>query len=216
MNDNSLFLAILISIFILIDIVIVYRKRKRELKEESHYKTIADRHAEKLMRPFADKVWTIIGLISISFFVSNVVLLTLFAFWALLQKIYWLLSLLLVNIDILAIKNGLMTTYIPPLNPYNKGTKVKVLINDEFDMSNGNLKENTKRLVYKIDDKIVYFHEISIEGLSEDGIKDRIWYFKKRFIDYSKYIPNSVFQLENSYSEIEKWFIYLDDLWANY
>lgn len=216
MNDNSLFLAILISIFILIDIVTVYRERKRVLKEESHYEAIADRHAKKLFHPIADKVWTIIGLISFSFFVSNVVLLILFIFWALLQKIYWLLLLLLLNTDILSIKNGLIAAYFSSLNPYNKGTNVEVLINDAFDTSNGNLKEDVKRLAYQIDGKIVYSHEISIEGLSEKGIKDRVSYYKSRFIDYSRYIPNSVFQLENPYSEIANWFVYLDELWENY
>lgn len=70
--------------------------------------------------------------------------------------------------------------------------------------------------MYQIDDKIVYSHDISIEDLSEKDIKDRVSYFKKRFIDYSRYIPNCIFQLENPHWKIEKWFMYLDDLCENY
>lgn len=215
MDDNSLFLAILISIFILINIMIIHRERKRVLKQPGHYETMADRHAKRLFHPIADRVWTIIGLIVVSFFVSNVVLLILFIFWVFLLRIQTFVLLVLLNTDLFAIKKGLIRVGCYNFNPYNKGSEVEVLIKDAF-YDNGDIIEDAKRLEYQVDNKIVYSHEISIEGLSENDIKEKMYYFKCRFVDYSQYIPNSVFQLENPSPEIENWFLYLGDLQKYY
>ena len=66
-------------------------------------------------------------------------------------------------------------------------------------------------LNYKYADKIVLRYTINIEGLTKEQIDDTIKWYKSRFKDYLRYIPQNTLP-----SDMDNWFAYLDDVRANY
>lgn len=124
--------------------------------------------------------------------------------WCIFEAIFLKLKILQNAIDLLTVKQGLISMPFN-FNPYTASNfpHIKVEIKND-------------RLFYIIDDRIIKTFCIDIENLSQDEIKQTVYWHEKKLKDYLMYIPKEVLLSDNIQAEFDRWFIYLDDVRANY
>lgn len=217
MEDNSILLALVLTLFQIFTIILFKKTEKKNKKSLSHYEAIADEHTKRIYDPVSACVKNIWGLLFAGFFLSNKALIILFIFWNVLQTISAKLSLLISSVDIVQLKQGLISMFPNDFNAYFSSWNVDIELTDYTGLENED--KNIKMLKYKINDKIVREHTIDITDLSEEQIKDVVSWNKKRFKDYLRYIPKETFS-NNNYQELQEnvdsWFVYLDDIRGNF
>jgi hypothetical protein len=188
----------------------LFKKHSSKKKDLSHYEAIADEHLAKMYKPSSDCWGNIILLCVLGFQIGWVYLLIIYFLFQKLQTTNAKLTLLQSSIDILTIKQGLITMF-PCFNAYTQAGQVKATIKD-FIKWNGDLDTKNKQIIYSFKGEDIYWETIYTENKTEKEIEDlRIWYLE-RFRDYMRYIPKNVIRKNNCYQELEYWFTYLDDV----
>lgn len=200
MNESNALLTICLIIFNIITITFFLRARAK--KETSHYEAIADEHMAKMYNPCSDCLYNIILLCVLGFQIGWVYLLIIYFLFQKLQATNAKLTFLQGSIDLLTIKQGLITMY-PTHNAYTECWKLVTELVDDY--------EGYKRILYKFDGKVIYNEQIGVEGLTEKEIEDIKTWRIERFMDYMRYIPKNILK-NGCHEKIYDWFLYLDDV----
>jgi hypothetical protein len=206
MNEPNALLTICLIIFNIITLIL-FKKHSSKKKDLSHYEAIADEHLTKMYKPSSDCWGNIILLCVLGFQIGWVYLLVIYFLFQKMQTTNAKLTFLQSSIDLLAIKQGLITMW-PKHNAYTECSKLDIELADEYDWDG---EKTYKRILYKIDNKVIYNEQIGVKGLTEDEIENIKTWHTERFRDYMRYIPKNI--LRNGGSEkIYDWFLYLDDV----
>ena len=210
MENHSFFIAFLLILTNIYSIIFYKKFENKNKKNLSHYEAIADNHVKKMYNPVSACFHNILILIVACPFLSPKILLIFYFFLILIQNIQGRLALLQSSIDILQLKNGLIS--MPPVdyNAYFNSWDADIIPEKCIGYDGSESKEKLW-LNYKYADKIVLRYTINIEGLTKEQIDDTIKWYKSRFKDYLRYIPQNTLP-----SDMDNWFAYLDDVRANY
>jgi hypothetical protein len=211
-EENSLGIAFAIIALNILSIIFFKIRDKKNKKNLAHYEAIADEHIRRMYDPVCEKIVEIIGLLIAGFYLSNVFFIPLYVIWYLLKNIQTRLTILQAEQDILMLKNGLINMF-PHFNAYTDCHYLETKIEDVFEYLKGEkeVSQRYKNIFYKIKGKTVYWHQLQIEGMTTEEIKDLALLNKKRFGDYLRYIPKKVLYSNNK-ELIDNWLIYLDDV----
>lgn len=211
---SSFFTAFIFIIINVINIILLKKQIHKNEKSLAHYEAIADMHMKKLYNPFIPLINNILYLIIASFFLSDKELIIIYIFWCVLQNISAKLIILLSSLDILSLKNGLITMFLTNNNAFTKCWDGEIIIENCLGFE-GKIKENEKYFLYKYRDNIIYRRTIDITNLSDNQIKELKLYHKQLLNDYLRYIPQYILR-GNDYKELSDWFVYLDDVRENF
>lgn len=208
MNEPNALLTICLIIFNIITLIL-FKKHSSKKKDLSHYEAIADEHLTKMYKPSSDCWGNIILLCVLGFQIGWVYLLVIYFLFQKIQTTNAKLTFLQSSIDLLAIKQGLITMW-PKHNAYIECWKLDAELVDEYDWD-GKISVEHKRIIYKFENKNIYNEQIEIKGLTEKEIEDIKTWKIERFRDYMRYIPKNILR-NGCHEKIHDWFLYLDDV----
>lgn len=185
-------------------------------KDRTLYEAIYDCHLRKIYNPYTKIISECIIIIVTSIFFEAKYMILIYIIWCLIENITTRILYLHNAIEMLQLKNGLISMFPFDYNPFIKSCAIKVEFDDYYSPYDVESSERIKKVVYKIEDKIIYSQTHSIEDKSEEDIKSDLSWFKQRFMDYIKYLPREILFGEVTQEELDIWFTYLDDVRANF
>lgn len=203
--ENSILLAFILILIRLFSIFSLKKMEKRYKNDPSHYEAIADEHMRKMYNPVKQQIHAIICLLFAGFTLPIKIFIILYVIWCIFEKIGVRLILLQHSLDLLSLKQGLISMYLGDSNAYR-----------ELNFPNSYVEIKENRIFYIVNNKIVNTFCININGLSEQEIKQFVYWHEQKLKDYLKYIPKEVLLSENLQDKFDYWFTYLEDVHANY